>query len=150
MDERPRLKDYVENSFERESHGLTFLTFNRLPNTIYELPALPLCNLLSRKTLTDDEGNKFATKIGLTTVCRYRELVQFDQTLDQLPGMERLSVPGSNPEFPDIDTVNLDKQAIETAVVLCAHSRIGVKQSESSESKEERLLMQAEPKNENT
>ena len=117
MDERRRLKNYVENSFERESHGLTFLTFNRLPNAIYELPALPLCNLLSGKTLTDHEGNKFASKIGLTTVCRYRELVRFDQTLDQLPGMVYPTVPGSNPESLEIDDVNLENPAVNTADV---------------------------------
>ena len=105
---------------------------------------------MSQKGQADLGVTEIAFRNGLTAVHMCRVLTENNQAFNQLPGMERLSVPGSNPELPEIGTVNLDKQAIETAVVLCAHNRIGVKQSESSESKEERLLMKAEPKNENT
>ncbi|MBU2625780.1 MAG: hypothetical protein KKG33_09495 [candidate division Zixibacteria bacterium] len=105
---------------------------------------------MSQKRLADDGVAKLTTQNGLTVAYSCYRLTEYNQTFNQLPGRERLSVPGSNPELPEIGIVNLDKQAIKTAVVLCAHSRIGVKQSETSEFKEERLLMQAEPKNENT
>ena len=149
MHNQPIPRTCRELDFTSNIHAFPFLTFNQLPDTIYQLPTFPFCKRLSQKRLTDFGDAIVTTQNGLTVVYSYYRLTGYNQTFNQLPGMESLSVPGSNPELPEIGTVNLDRKAIETSVVPCAHSRIGAKQSESSESEVERLLIQAEPKNEN-